>query len=1484
MGRPENNIKDIFFDPGENCNILQFSVLRIRIKVVQHTVGAGGPFRVVIRTNLNQGRRIRRQIIDRVEKGQSYSTDFYDIPARYDRSRGEYGVDILLKEVGYFEFKVRVESARRNEPWVKWADGPNVGISVWPIEYARNNSIYCAFIRQFDAKKSLANRCDEQLEQTIIDLEKQGAYVLPPGGDFKSFMEELSFIINELGMKIIHLLPINPVPSSYGRMGMYGSPYATMDYFGIDPTYGTFSQYQTIEEQFTDLTSTIHDLGGKVILDMVINHTGWAGSIHFTHRHWRKIGKDGKIISPGAWGVVWGDLVELDYRHQDLWQYMADVFKVWCSRGINGFRLDAGYMVPLEVWRYIISKVRQEYPNALFLLEGLGGPWETTETLLTEGQMNWAYSELFQNYTRQKILDYLDYAQKVSSRKGILVHYAETHDNDRLAKKGKVYARMRLFVSALTSFAGAWGFTNGVEWLATEKIDVHRNTGLNWGGADNLVEDIARINAILAENSAFWACDNLEAADLGDEELLAFIRCSADRQNIVIYVINLNVEQDKNYRWDLSRGNLAELFESGAVFIDLLDQQSTERPGEKVIEGSLAPGGCLLYRVVPAGQPSEITIPAVYDIDPNITACIYRILLSRFQSHEVGRIDQEKLLRQVHDYRRFIALINTTSLRRLMQGKFTEDMEKIDDETMERYSSVWSFDDRNKEFILSGDKWLVIRTYLPCTAYLKTKNHTIILESIPRHDESGHQVFFPPQPESENLQLTFNWKFKEQGVIRRKWQDVDYPILSVPSGRRTPRPRQIYPLKLDKSQLRDKLATVALTNGIGGVSQFPANPGRLNSKYDGLLCITPDQKNLNYRLVLAKMIQETVQVGNKCFDLDNSFLNTFTRYPQPLWEFIYDDGEYYIRLERSIVMPPGENAVFLRYRLRESNTVINMIGKCYVQCISGHDQLRADPALRQYYENCCTDLKNYPGVKFTPQEDVVLQIAAQKGEFIHQPHWISDMDFPLEAQRGLESKGDVFSPGFFNFKLNKGEGQVLVVTAEPDQIDGISYPQAVARENKRIKDLLDDLTPANSRYDPLVRMLILSLDQFIVHTDMGAQMTAGLPWLGVNVKDALHCVKGLLMAGRVKVARDIILNCSQTVQDGLPADWLGAAPITRTNVEGALRLFLAADDYVKSTGEDSLWSAQVSEKRSLREVLVGIYERFCEDKAQGVSLDQSTGLLYCPEGYTWMNTQHPRGTPRAGYPIEIQALWHQILPILADIHPPCVDQANQFRELIGHNFISLYWNEPGGYLADVLRAVDKIPADRATADSCLRFNQLAALQAGLVPLVHARQAVDTIAQKLLIPAGVRSLSEDPLRVPLEIISYDGRLLADPRLPYQSRCLGDETARRLAYHNGSAWPWAYPNFIETRTAVYQFSDLAIRQSLAFFEPVALEMAYGGIGALAEIKDGNYPHTPRGCYAHALSVAETLRVYLMLKYQHPEQQTYPETVRTSHTGPE
>ncbi len=114
-------------------------------------------------------------------------------------------------------------------------------------------------------------------------------------------------------------------------------------------------------------------LGARIFIDMVINHTGWGSDLQERHPDWFRRNPDGSFASPGAWGTTWEDLVELEHGATEVWQALADAFLTWCRRGVDGFRCDAGYKVPLPVWQYITARVRQEYPDTIFLLEGLGG-------------------------------------------------------------------------------------------------------------------------------------------------------------------------------------------------------------------------------------------------------------------------------------------------------------------------------------------------------------------------------------------------------------------------------------------------------------------------------------------------------------------------------------------------------------------------------------------------------------------------------------------------------------------------------------------------------------------------------------------------------------------------------------------------------------------------------------------------------------------------------------------------------------------------------------------------------------------------------------------------------------------------------------------------------------------------------------------------------------------------------------------------------
>ena len=325
-----------------------------------------------IRTNIGSAHRTRRETIDEVDRGQAkLGTDWFDIPMR-PIGEGEYEVTVGLSEPGHFEAKcLFIPDGDAGTTF--WPPGTNTAVNVLPAACSSSLTIYNAFVRQFGPAKHATPPLGESQTDVVAELDGSGYTVIPPSGTFRDLIEELDFIIGHLGCRIIQLLPVHPTPTTYARMGRFGSPFAALSFTAVDPAQAVFDPSATPLEQFLELVDGVHRRGARICLDIAINHTGWAASLHETHPEWLVRDETGRIEMPGAWGVTWADLTRLDYRHRDLWRFMADVFLLWCRRGIDGFRCDAGYMIPIDAWRYIISRVREQFPDTIFLLEGLGG-------------------------------------------------------------------------------------------------------------------------------------------------------------------------------------------------------------------------------------------------------------------------------------------------------------------------------------------------------------------------------------------------------------------------------------------------------------------------------------------------------------------------------------------------------------------------------------------------------------------------------------------------------------------------------------------------------------------------------------------------------------------------------------------------------------------------------------------------------------------------------------------------------------------------------------------------------------------------------------------------------------------------------------------------------------------------------------------------------------------------------------------------------
>ena len=182
--------------------------------------------------------------------------------------------------------------------------------------------------------------------------------------------------LKALGVDVVWLMPIYPIGVE-GRKGTLGSYYAIKDYCDVNPEFGTL-------EDFDRFLDTAHDLGLKVILDWVANHTSpdhpWV-----TEKDASWYVRDsvtGKTIVE----YDWTDIAKLNYANKDMREAMASSMRFWLDRGVDGFRCDVAFQVPQDFWSDAISSFRKDYPRKLFFLA------EGEETFLHEAGFDCTYA------------------------------------------------------------------------------------------------------------------------------------------------------------------------------------------------------------------------------------------------------------------------------------------------------------------------------------------------------------------------------------------------------------------------------------------------------------------------------------------------------------------------------------------------------------------------------------------------------------------------------------------------------------------------------------------------------------------------------------------------------------------------------------------------------------------------------------------------------------------------------------------------------------------------------------------------------------------------------------------------------------------------------------------------------------------------------------------------------------------------------------
>jgi starch synthase (maltosyl-transferring) len=587
------------------------------------------------------------------------------------------------------------------------------------------------------------------------------------------------------------------------------------------------------------------------------------------------------------------------------------------------------------------------------------------------------------------------------------------------------------------------------------------------------------------------------------------------------------------------------------------------------------------------------------------------------------------------------------------------------------------------------------------------------------------------------------------------------------------------------------------------------------------------------------------------------------------WQFVANAGDgRTVQIEMSAQMLQGRNTTLFHFarpsaarasgKQLPAHADVRLTVRLDIEDRNFHWETHRNGGAEFHFDSHTRDLQDRAGFAFRPATDRQLQVYADSGVYHPAPEWSQNIPHPVEQSRGQVGSGDAYSPGWFEIPLPKGSAATLVVTAEAEAAVVEARGRAQEFRPAEVQDTAnagsagDGAAPGQTAF---LRRLESALGAFVVRRGAGQTVIAGYPWFLDWGRDTFICARGLLAAGLTAEVADLLTSFARFEDKGtLPNTILGEDASNRDTSDAPLWFGLVCEEL----------AALAELPQGVSAVLESIGRNYMSGTPNGIRMDPASALVWSPSHFTWMDTNYPACTPRQGYPIELQALWIRLLRQLARLSPP--DAGRRWDSLAAQALASLeqlFWLEARGYFTDVLLAQPGQAAAQARPDDALRSNCLVPLSLGLLRGERAQRCVQAAQRYLVIPGALRSLAPLPVTVPLPLYSNDGRLLNNPSQPYWGHYQGDEdTRRKPAYHNGTAWTWTLPLFCEALARAWNFSPASVSAARAYLGSMARLLTEGCLGQLPEVLDGDAPHTQRGCDAQAWGATEALRVLRLL----------------------
>lgn len=401
----------------------------------------------------------------------------------------------------------------------------------------------------------------------------------PRHGTFATAARRLPAIA-EMGFDVVYLPPIHPIGrvnrkgrdnSLVAAPGDVGAPWAVGAAEGghdaIHPELGSAADLRAF-------IGAAADLGLEVAMDLALqcapDHP-WVRE----HPRWFTTRPDGQIAYAENPPKKYEDIYPLNFDN-DPEGIRAEVLRVvlhWIGQGVRIFRVDNPHTKPVELWHWLIWRVKQEHPDVLFLAEAF------TKPSLLYGLARIGFSQSYTYFTwRDSAAELRGYCEELLAHADVMRpnFWPSTPDilPAALARGGPPMFRIRAVLASLLS--PSWGVYSGYElcerdvlrdgdgadavcgagtrdapcdseeYARSEKYQLrHRDWAAAAESGQTLAPLLGRLNAIRRANPALRWLRNLCFHDVDNPALLCWSKRDEQTGNTVLVVCSLDPTQQQ---------------------------------------------------------------------------------------------------------------------------------------------------------------------------------------------------------------------------------------------------------------------------------------------------------------------------------------------------------------------------------------------------------------------------------------------------------------------------------------------------------------------------------------------------------------------------------------------------------------------------------------------------------------------------------------------------------------------------------------------------------------------------------------------------------------------------------------------------------------------------------------------------------------------------------------------------------------------------